>query len=210
MAATAWKERTMERGSETRARAVAGGLILVAVGVVALLARQAGLEFGTLFDHGWPLFIIVPGVVLLAAAFVPSPPDGLGFAVAGSVVTAVGAILLYQQASGNWESWAYMWALIPLAAGIAIALYGSLTGLHDLVGTGMRLMAVAGVLFLIGSWYFTTVFETGESPIDLESWWPVLLVGVGALVLGRALLMPVAPPRTPTSADASAIGGDRP
>jgi hypothetical protein len=203
----------MDRRSQarrTRTRGVAGGFILVAVGVVALLARQAGVESGTLVDAGWPLFIIVPGVVLLGAAFVPSPPDGLGFAVAGSVVTTVGAILLFQQTSGNWESWAYMWALIPLAAGIAIALYGSLTGLHDLVGTGMRLMAVAGLLFLIGSWYFTAVFETGESPIDIESWWPVAVVGVGAFVVGRALLTPAAPPRTATSADAAAIGGDRP
>lgn len=201
----------MERGSETRAtrtRGIAGGLILVAVGVVALSLRQAGLSFATLVDAGWPLFIIVPGVVLLGAAFVPSPPDGLGFAVAGSVVTTVGAILLYQQSSGNWESWAYIWALIPLSAGIAIAVYGFLTGLHDLVGTGVRLVAVAAVLFLIGSWYFTSVFETGESPIDIESWWPVLVVGVGALILGRALLLPAAP-RTPTSADAAATGGDR-
>jgi hypothetical protein len=207
-AAAVWKERTMELRTETRARGVAGGLVLVGVGVVALLARQTGLEFGTLIDAGWPLFVIVPGVVLLGAAFVPSPPDGLGFAVAGSVVTTVGAILLYQQTSGNWESWAYMWALIPLAAGLGISVYGARTGDPTTAGAGIRLAAIAGALFLAGSWYFTTVFETGESPIDIQAWWPVLVVGVGALVLARAVLMPAAPPRTPTSADA--IGGDRP
>jgi hypothetical protein len=199
----------MERRSETRARGVGGGLVLVAIGGVALLTRGAGVEFGGLADDGWPLFIFVPGLVLLAAALVPSPPDGLGFAVAGSVVTTVGAILLYQQTSGNWESWAYAWALIPLAAGIGIAAYGSLTGLHDLVGTGIRLAAVAGVLFVVGAWYFNTVFETGENPIDIGSWWPVVVVGIGAFVVGRAVLMPPVPPRTSSPADAAANGGGR-
>jgi hypothetical protein len=209
-AAAAWKERTMERTSERRARAIVGGLVLIVVGGVALLGRQAGVELGGLVDNGWPFFIIVPGVVLLAAAFVPSPPDGLGFAVAGSVVTTVGAILLYQQSTGNWESWAYVWALIPLAAGTGITVYGLGTGLRDLVGTGVRLVGVAGVLFVVGFWYFNAIFETGENPIDLGSWWPVVLVGIGALVVGRALFTSTAPPRTAGRVDPAGDGGNRP
>ena len=96
----------------------------------------------------------------------PKPPDGLGFAVAGSVVTTVGLILLYQETTENWESWAYAWALIPMAAGIGITGYGLLTGHRDIAGTGVRLAAVAGVLFLVGSWYFNAIFETGQNPID--------------------------------------------
>jgi hypothetical protein len=200
----------MERTPETsRARGTAAGLVLLAVGGVALAARQAGVELGSLVDGGWPLFIIVPGVALLAAAFVPAPPDGLGFAIAGSIVTTVGAILLYQQASGDWESWAYAWALIPLAAGSGMSVYGLLTGHRDIAGTGVRLAVVAGLLFLIGTWYFNAVFETGRTPIDIGTWWPVVVLGIGLLVLGRALLMPPAPPRTSTQADAAANGGDR-
>lgn len=200
----------MERTPETsRARGTAAGLVLLAVGGVALAARQAGVELGSLVDGGWPLFIIVPGVALLAAAFVPAPPDGLGFAIAGSIVTTVGAILLYQQTSGNWESWAYAWALIPLAAGSGMSVYGLLTGHRDIAGSGVRLAVVAGLLFLIGTWYFNAVFETGRIPIDIGTWWPVVVLGLGLLVLGRALLMPPAPPRTSTQADAAANGGDR-
>jgi hypothetical protein len=183
----------MERRPESsRARGAVGGLILVTVGVMALGARQAGFELGDLVESGWPLFIIVPGIALLAAAFVPSPPDGLGFAISGSVVTTVGLILLYQENSGNWESWAYVWALIPTAAGLAIAVYGLLSGHRDIAGNGVRLAAVASVLFLVGAWYFTAVFETGENPIDIDTWWPIAVVGIGALVLGRAVLMPPA------------------
>ena len=197
----------MERRSETRARGVVGGVVLVALGVIALAARQAGFELGNLAEDGWPLFIIVPGIALLVAAFVPAPPDGLGFAVAGSVVTTVGAILLYQQNSGNWESWAYVWALIPMAAGIAMAAYGLLTGFRDIAGNGVRLAAVAGVLFLVGFWYFTTVFETGESPFAVDTWWPVIVVVIGAVVLGRAVLMPTDRPTSP-SADTARNGGN--
>jgi hypothetical protein len=186
------------------------GIVLVVAGGAVLAARQAGLELGNLVDGGgWPLFIFVPGVALLVAAFVPKPPDGLGFAVAGSVVTTVGLILLYQEATENWESWAYVWALIPMAAGIGITGYGLLTGHRDIAGTGMRLAAVAGVLFLVGSWYFNAVFETGRNPIDIGAWWPVVVIGIGALVLGRAVLMPSAP-RSASPANASASGGDRP
>ena len=200
----------MDRTPETsRARGTAAGLVLLAIGGVALAARQAGVELGSLVEGGWPLFIIVPGVALLAAAFVPAPPDGLGFAIAGSIVTTVGGILLYQQTSGNWESWAYAWALIPLAAGSGMSVYGLLTGHRDIAGSGVRLAVVAGLLFLIGTWYFNAVFETGRTPIDIGTWWPVVVLGIGLLVLGRALLMPPAPPRTSTQADAAANGGDR-
>ena len=201
----------MERRRETRReRAAIAGVVLVVAGGVVLAARQAGLELGNLVDDsGWPLFIIVPGVALLVAAFGPPPPNGLGFAVAGSVVTTVGLILLYQETTENWESWAYAWALIPMAAGIGITGYGSLTGHRDIAVTGVRLAAVAGVLFLVGSWYFNAIFETGQTPIDISAWWPVVVIGIGALVLGRAVLMPSAPSRT-RSAGASANGGDRP
>ena len=201
----------MDRRRETgRERGAVAGVVLVIAGGLVLAARQAGVELGNLVDDGgWPLFVIVPGVALLAAAFVPKPPDGLGFAVAGSVVTTVGLLLLYQETTENWESWAYAWALIPMAAGIGISGYGLLTGHRDIAGTGMRLAAVAGVLFLVGAWYFNAIFETGRTPIDIAAWWPVVVIGIGALVLGRAVLMPAAPSRT-SSADASTSGGDRP
>ena len=190
----------MEHRRETgRERGVVAGVVLVVVGGVVLVARQAGLELGNFVgDSGWPLFIIVPGVALLVAAFVPTPPDGIGFAVAGSVVTTVGLILLYQETTENWESWAYVWALIPMAAGIGITGYALLTGHRDIAATGVRLAAVAGALFFVGAWYFNAIFETGWNPIDIGAWWPVVVIGIGALVLGRAALMRSAPPRNPS------------
>jgi hypothetical protein len=81
-----------------RRGALAVGLLLVAAGVAAFGARQAGFDpFEALGDNGWPLFVIVPGLVLLGASVVPPVPHGVGFAIAGSIVTIVGLVLLFRQ-----------------------------------------------------------------------------------------------------------------
>ena len=42
---------------------IAVGLVLIALGGLFLLDRVTGID---LADAGWPLFVIVPGVLLLA------------------------------------------------------------------------------------------------------------------------------------------------
>ena len=162
------------------------GLILILAGGALFLARQAGLDvIGSIAEAGWPLLVILPGVILLIAAIVTRPPDGIGFAIAGSIVVTVGGILLYQQETGHWESWSYVWALIPGAAGLAMVVYGALARIDHFVGKGLRLMAIAGTLFLVGMWYFETVFRSGDAPIDLATWWPLFLIGIGVVVVAR-------------------------
>jgi hypothetical protein len=165
------------------------GTILVLIGLVAGLGRLAGIDLATLIgDQTWPLLVIVPGLALLGLAFVASPPDGTGFAIAGAIVTAVGTILLVQANTGLWESWAYVWALIPGSAGLALAVYGWATGARDEVRVGLRLMLIAGILFVVGAWYFSAIFATGLPPVDIATWWPVALIAVGAFIAIRALL----------------------
>ena len=167
------------------------GTILVLIGLVAGVGRLAGIDLATVIgDQTWPLLVIVPGLLLIGLAFVPAPPDGIGFAIAGAIVTTVGAILLVQANTGLWESWAYVWALIPGAAGLAKAIYGWATGARDEVRVGLRMMLISGVLFVVGAWYFTAIFATGQPPVDVATWWPAALIAVGALITIRALLPP--------------------
>jgi hypothetical protein len=167
------------------------GAALVVVGIAILALRQAGVDIGSMFDAGsWPLLIVVPGVVLLASSFLVAPDRGLGFAIAGAVVTTVGMILAYQQASDHWESWAYVWALIPTAVGLCMAVYGSIRGEREIVPVGLRLAAVGAVVAVVGSWFFESIFESGRAPVDLGAWWPAILIGVGVLMVGAALLRP--------------------
>jgi hypothetical protein len=166
------------------------GTILVLVGVGWFVLREFRIDpFAEIADAGWPFFVIIPGVALLLASLVRTPPHGVGLAIAGSIVTTVGAVLFYQQATGHWESWAYAWTLVgPGAAGLGMLVYGLIFGLRDLLAPGARLIAIAAAIFVAGYWYFETVFATGRSPIELGAWWPVVVVGAGLLVMVAGLL----------------------
>jgi hypothetical protein len=166
------------------------GTILVLVGLGWFVLRELLIDpFEAIADAGWPFFVIIPGVVMLIASLVRTPPHGVGLAIAGSIVTTVGAVLFYQQATGNWESWAYAWALVgPGAAGLGMAVYGLIFGQRDLLAAGARLIAIAAAIFAVGYWYFETIFATGRAPLELGQWWPVVVVGVGLLALVAGFL----------------------
>jgi hypothetical protein len=164
------------------------GGILVVVGVGWFVLRELGWDVvGAISDAGWPYFVIIPGVALLIASLIPSPPRGVGFAIAGTIVTVVGSVLLYQETTGHWESWAYAWALVgPGGAGLGMLVYGLIFRQRDLLAAGARLVAIAAAIFVAGYWFFETVFTTGKAPVELGEWWPVLVIGAGlcALVAG--------------------------
>ena len=174
------------------------GVVLIAIGIAAMLFRQAGVNlFESIGSWGWPFFIIVPGVVLLALSLIPTPPKGIGFATGGAIVTTVGSILLYQQRTGHWESWAYVWALIPLAAGLALILYGLVARERRMVTNGVWMAGIATLLFLVGAWFFEGVFAGNSEIIDAGNWWPVAVIILGVVIAFRAVLVP--PARQPTS-----------
>jgi hypothetical protein len=186
------------------------GIVLVIVGVGILGLRQAGVDAaGLIADAGWPFFVILPGLVLMAAAIFPAPPAGLGFAIAGSIVTTVGLILLYQDTTDHWESWAYAWALLPTASGVATLLYGLAFRRQDLIAGGLRIVAVGVAMFLAGFWFFETIFESGRTPIDLSTWWPVIVIGLGVLITLTALVHP-SRSGSGSTGDVPPLGGDRP
>ena len=132
--------------------------------------------------------MIIPGVILMLASLIPQPPRGVGFAIAGSIVTTVGLVLLYQEQTARWESWAYAWALVgPGAAGLGMLVYGLIFGQRELVSVGLRLASIAAAIFVAGYWFFETVFVTGRAPVDLGAWWPVAIIGAGLVVLAVGL-----------------------
>ena len=196
-----------DMGRRTSAPA-AVGILLVVAGIAVIALRQIGVDVvDEVGRGGWPFFVIIPGLVLLAMAFVPAPPNGVGFAIAGSIVTTVGLILFYQQSTEHWESWAYAWALIPGAAGLSMATYGLMSGHREFVRNGLWLGGVAAVLFAAGFWFFETIFDSGRVPVDLETWWPAILIAVGLLITLSAVIGS-SHRKSPTN-DAHYAGGDR-
>ena len=174
----------VERFSRRDSGTLLIGMLLVLGGLGAFFVQSAGVDLGELIgEGGWPFLVIVPGLALLLGAFLVPRPGGLAFAIAGSIVTTVGAILLYQNATSNWESWAYVWALIPTAAGVAMTVYGTATGTEGLVVTGTRMALVGVVLFLAGLWFFGSLFSNGVVPVDFGEWWPAILIVIGGAVV---------------------------
>ena len=166
------------------------GAALVIVGIGWLIFRELAIDpFKAIGDAGWPYFVIIPGVALLLVSLVRTPPHGVGFAIAGSIVTTVGCVLLYQQTTGHWTSWAYAWALVgPGAAGLGMLAYGLIFGQRDLLAPGARLVAIAAAIFVVGYWYFETIFATGRAPLALGDWWPLVVIGVGLAALAAGVL----------------------
>lgn len=180
--------RTDAGGTRRSASPLALGVILILVGAVAVVVQALDLDLEAVIgEQTWPVLVIVPGLVLLGLAAVPAPPDGKGFAIAGSIVTTVGLILLTMANTGAWEAWAYAWTLLPGAAGLGLAGYGLVTRSSEQVGEAVRLIVISGLMFLVGRWYFEAIFTTGEQPIDIATWWPLAVIAVGVLVAARAL-----------------------
>lgn len=135
----------------------------------------------------------MPGILLFVIALASSGKEGETLAVIGSVVTAVGLLLLYQNSTDHWENWAYTWALImPTAVGVGQILYGNLKHQQELVKTGTRLAIIGAAIFLVGFFFFEIVIGIGGfglTRFGLGGFgWPVLLIGIGGLVILYNLL----------------------
>ena len=135
------------------------GVILVLLGLAWLAGRLVNVD---LTQVPWPFYFIVPGVLLVILSVLARDRGGEGLAVVGAMVTVTGLILLYQDSTGHWESWAYAWALIaPGAVGLGLLLFGLLTGRPSLINGGTR-AAIAGVgIFLFGAVFFELILNIG-------------------------------------------------
>jgi hypothetical protein len=101
-------------------------------------------------------------------------------AVPACIVGGIGGLLYWQNATGNWESWAYAWTLIPGFVGVGIVLSGLLGGdTQQSVRGGAWLILISLVLF--------TIFGSFLGGLGLLGpYWPVLLIALGLLVLVRS------------------------
>lgn len=165
------------------------GALAIVVGVAAYALELASIDVAEwLGGSGWTLFIIVPGVLLILASFFLEGDGALSAIIGGTIVTTVGSLLLYQDQTAHYESWAYAWALIPAAVGVALIVHGLRFHQEHKLSIGGRMIAAFGAVFLVGAWYFETIFRTNESPFNLGDNWPIALVALGAVLFVVGLL----------------------
>ena len=157
------------------------GIVLIVVGALLLVDRLAGLDLGS---AGWPLFIIVPGILLLAWGVSMTGREGVGLAVGGGIATVVGLILAVQNLTGLWATWAYAWALVgPGGTGIGLIAYGLTHRDRGLVTSGLRSLGTGVLLFVAFGLFFEGVIGLSGTPFLSTDIGPFVLVGVGTLIL---------------------------
>ena len=168
---------------------------------VASLAIGAGLiGLGALFLLGalfqinvwgalWPFFIIVPGLLFFVGMVALGKP-GAPLAVPGSIVTMVGLILLLQNITGLWSTWAYTWALIfPTAVGVGVAIAGLWGDDANAVRVGTVMAGIGVAIFLFFAFFFEVIVNLNglRSGAFGRIAVPVMIIGAGVLFLVFAL-----------------------
>jgi peptidoglycan/LPS O-acetylase OafA/YrhL len=157
------------------------GILLIAVGVYYFAAQQnPALQFWAQVAFQWPFYVIGAGLVLLLIGLLTGAP---GMAVPAAIVAGIGGILYYQNRTGDWESWSFLWTLLPGFVGIGVILTGLLgEDTRRNIGHGINLLVISVVLFLVFAALFQRLAFLGPyGPA-------VLLVLLGLYIIGRGLM----------------------
>lgn len=167
--------------NRSNAGALIGGAVLIAAGLLSLAGQIfRNVNWGQL----WPFLVIGLGGVFFVA-MVAGGKQAAGFAVPGSIVGGIGLVLLIQNITRHWEAMSYFWTLIILFVGTGIYLMGLYGGDENQKQSGMRLMKVGFILFLLFGAFFEMLFSSYNGLI-----FPLLLILLGVyLVVARSGLM---------------------
>ncbi len=167
----------MEQRQRTRSN-LTGGVLLILLGLFFLAYQiMPGWMAWLRMEVGWPLIVVGVGAFLLIFGLLVGAP---GMAVPACVVAGIGGILYWQNATNDYSSWAYAWALIPGFVGVGTILSGLLGAgrLRDSLEGGSWLILISLVMFAI--------FGSFLGGLNLfGAYWPVLLIALGLIVLVR-------------------------
>lgn len=161
-----------------QAARIAFGSLLILLGAF-FLAAQLVPAVAQFARAGWPLAVVLAGVAIFVIGLLTRVA---GLATPAATVAGVGALLYYQNTTGDWQSWAYAWTLIPGFAGVGMALSGALGGRKRRgVRRGVSFIALSAVLFAVFASFL-------GGPVQLRQYWPVALILVGLGIIVRAAL----------------------
>lgn len=159
---------------------VVGGILLILFGGFFLIWQVFPelLEnlLGSWFD--WPVIIIGVGFVFLLASVLGQVG---GLAIPGCILGGIGLILAWQNATGNWESWAYIWALIPGFVGLGLVI-ASVLGKNN--PGERRVGAIMLAISLAVTSFFASMFTYN---LAYDFVWPIVLIILGGFLMFRAI-----------------------
>ena len=174
------------------------GAALIAVGLLALAGQLfKGFNFwGTI----WPFFIIGAGA-LFFVGMLSGGRSAAGLAIPGSILVAIGSMLFLQNLFDRWESWSYGWTVILIAVGVGIYIMGRYTENPGQRASGLSLIKVGTILFVIFAGFFEMIFNDFAFSRFI---FPTALILLGVyLIFGRSRSLPKAQEMSPSVTDAS-------
>lgn len=162
-----------------RRTSIIGGAILILIGGL-LFAAQILPNFNLgIFDIvSWPWIIIGVGLFLFALGVALGEP---GMAVPATIVGGIGGILTYMNSTGYWGRW-YIWTLVPGFVGIGIVLMNLLGGKEE-----DSSLKAGGTLILISFILLAALGSIFGASVMASKYWPILLVLLGLVLMGRTL-----------------------
>jgi hypothetical protein len=157
-----------------------GGLLLIFLGSWLFAARffpQLAIWRDYFMD--WPTTVIGAGLLMFVLGLVFNAP---GMAVPACIVGGIGGILMYQNNTGDWNSWAYAWALIPGFVGIGVLLNSVLDGsVRKEFPGAMWLIFISAVMFIVFGALLGGITVFGN-------YWPILLIVFGLWMMAAPLV----------------------
>lgn len=167
---------TLERGR------VVAAIFLIGLGVVLF-----GLNFFPTLKAGitWPvIFFIFTAAFYLPPLIWPEARQGLAaLFIPGSVMLVLGSIFSYNMFSGDWESWSYIWALIPAGVGFGLMLAAW-------IGQWGKSTMWAGLWIMLSSVTVFSILSALFGSVTLKSVGPVLLIFSGIMLIVQTLIKP--------------------
>ena len=163
-----------------------GAVLLIGLGILFLIGQIFNINFWEMVGFSWPALVMIPGVIFLALAFTGDKKMA-AFAFPGSIITGTGALLWYQNLTGNWQSWAYAWTLYPGFVGLAMMFVALRNADKKTYGVGRSMVNYSLIAFLASAAFFELfIFRANGA---LTGWLvPLALIGVGGymFISGRS------------------------
>ena len=156
------------------------GILLILIGGWLVVSRQVPAVQDWLDNFGWPMWVISAGLIVLLIGLLTGAP---GMAIPASIIAGIGGILYYQNQTGAYDSWSYMWTLIPGFVGVGTILAGLLgENTRRNLAHGLNLIVISTILFLIFGSFFGGLSILGDYGAA------ILLIVLGVYVLVRGFV----------------------
>lgn len=137
--------------------ALIGGAVLIAIGLMSL----AGQIFSRMdfWAMAWPFFVMGFGALFFVGMFAGGKSVS-GLAIPGTIIMMIGLMLFLQNLLNYWQSWSYGWTVIVFAVGLGIYFMGWYGENTDQRRSGVSVMKIGVILFLIFGGFFETIFNS--------------------------------------------------